>query len=113
MNLSNIVFANTNIEKELNAGIAHKDKNRDYVHIRVQQRNKKKCITTIQGLEIDLDLKKILRAIKKCYSTNGTIIKDEKIGDVMQLQGDQRKNCLDFFTTYGIYKKDEIKIHGF
>jgi hypothetical protein len=35
------------------------------VHLRVQQRNGRKSLTTCQGLATDLDLKKILRALKK------------------------------------------------
>ena len=42
------------------------------VHIRVQQRNGRKCITTVQGLNQDLDLKKILKALKKQECCNGS-----------------------------------------
>ena len=35
------------------------------VHIRVQQRNGRKCVTTVQGLADDLDLKKIVKYVKK------------------------------------------------
>ena len=35
------------------------------VHIRVQQRNGRKCITTVTGLAEDLDQKRILRYFKK------------------------------------------------
>lgn len=35
------------------------------VHIRTQQRNGRKSITTVQGLDSDLDLKKICKAFKK------------------------------------------------
>lgn len=35
------------------------------MHIRVQQRNGRKCITTVQGLNAELDMKKIVKAIKK------------------------------------------------
>ena len=36
-----------------------------YVHLRIQQRNGRKSLTTVQGLATDLDLKKILKALKK------------------------------------------------
>lgn len=84
-----------------------------YVHIRIQQRNGRKSLTTVQGLASDLDLKRILKALKKTYSTNGTILSDEELGEVIQLQGDQRKNVYDFLTTCNICRKDEVKIHGF
>lgn len=35
------------------------------VHIRIQQRNGRKTLTTVQGLSSDYDLKKIVRACKK------------------------------------------------
>ena len=40
-------------------------KGKNYVHIRIQQRNGRKSITTVAGLSPELDLKKILRALKK------------------------------------------------
>ena len=35
------------------------------MHVRVQQRNGKKCLTTVQGLPKKFDLEKILKALKK------------------------------------------------
>ena len=40
------------------------------VHIRIQQRNGRKTLTTIQGLSSDYDLKKIVRACKKVSKFN-------------------------------------------
>ena len=37
----------------------------EYVHIRVQQRNGKKSLTTVQGLKKAYDYKKVLKALKK------------------------------------------------
>ena len=83
------------------------------MHIRIQQRNGRKSLTTVQGLALDLDLKKILRALKKTYSTNGTILVDEELGEVIQLQGDQRKNVYEFLTKCNIVDKNDVKVHGF
>ena len=82
------------------------------VHIRNQQRNGRKSITTISGLENDLDLEKILKYMRKIFSTNGTIIQDDEIGDIIQLQGDCRFDAFDFLVKYNICNKDEIKVHG-
>ncbi len=65
----------------------------NYVHIRIQQRNGRKSLTTVAGLAIDLDLKKILKALKKTYSTNGTILTDEDDAEVIQLQGQYNRNA--------------------
>ena len=72
------------------------------IHIRVQQRNGRKCITTIQGLDAQLDLKKILKAIKKAECCNGTVVTDDDMGEVLQLQGDQRDAVGKFLTDNGV-----------
>jgi hypothetical protein len=41
------------------------------VHIRIQQRNGRKSVTTCSGLPADLDYKKIVKVLKKSFSTNG------------------------------------------
>ena len=82
------------------------------VHIRVQQRNGRKCVTTVQGLSDDLDLKKILKYVKRMFNTNGTCIKAEE-GDVIQLQGDQRENLYRFLTEFKIAPANQITKHGF
>lgn len=85
----------------------------NYVHIRIQQRNGRKSLTTVQGLAIDLDLKKILKALKKTYSTNGTILVDDELGEIIQVQGDQRKNVYEFLVKCNILGKNDVKVHGF
>lgn len=66
------------------------------VHIRVQKRNGRKCLTTVQGLPAKFDKKKILKALKKDFCCNGTVVDDPEYGTVIQLQGDQRKNISQF-----------------
>lgn len=83
------------------------------VHIRVQQRNGRKSITTIQGLPADLDLKRILKELKKAYSCNGSISEEKELGTVVTLQGDQRSNVEAFLLREQIVPKDRLKIHGF
>ena len=83
------------------------------VHLRIQQRTGRKSITTVQGLADDLDLKKILKAFKRTYNTNGTIVHDDEVGEVIQLAGDQRKNMYDMLIKCHIIDKEKIKIHGF
>jgi translation initiation factor 1 len=53
-------------------------------------------LTTIEGIPNKFDLKKILKVIKKQFACNGTIVNDEKAGDVIQLQGDQRNVVKEF-----------------
>ncbi|KAG8365084.1 hypothetical protein BUALT_Bualt18G0067400 [Buddleja alternifolia] len=84
---------------------------KDYVHIRIQQRNGKKSLTTVQGLRKEFSYEKILKDLKKEFCCNGNVVQDKELGEVIQLQGDQRKNVSQFLSNAGIVKKDQIKIH--
>ncbi|KAL7471289.1 hypothetical protein ACHAXS_011587 [Conticribra weissflogii] len=83
------------------------------VHVRVQQRNGRKCITTVAGLADDLDIKRICKAFKKNFSCNGAVQKDEESGEVIQLSGDQRTNVKEFLVDQEICHSDAIVLHGF
>lgn len=107
MDINNIVSFNNDIfDNDDNANIF------DKIHIRMQQRNKKKCITTVEGLPTDLDLKKIIKYFKKQFQCNGNIKKEEDLGDIIQLSGDQRSNIYEFLTTQEICTKEQVVIHG-
>ena len=85
----------------------------------VVERNGRKTLTTVQGLPKKFDQKKILKVIKKKFgeylihdsqgknvrvafanirdlACNGTIVNDTEMGEVIQLQGDQRKDVQEF-----------------
>ena len=85
----------------------------DKVHIRVQQRNRKKCVVSVQGLADDLDLPRILKALKKLFQCNGAIVKDEEYGEIIQLQGDHRAGIVDFLVSEEIVPRESIVVHGF
>lgn len=81
--------------------------------LRIQQRNGRKTLTTLQGLPTQYDNKKILKVFKKEFACNGTIVDDEELGQVLQLSGDQRLKIAEFLVKEEIAKKSEIKVHGF
>jgi translation initiation factor 1 len=83
------------------------------IHIRIQQRNGRKTLTTVQGIIDQFDKKKLVRAFKKEFACNGTVIEHPEYGEVIQLQGDQRSNVCLFLTKIGIAKEEQLKIHGF
>lgn len=108
-----------------------KGKDSSKVHVRVQQRSGKKCITTIQvltkyyylyqnfhtfnyqGLAEDLDIAKITRALKKTFKCNGSVTTDpEFYGEIIQVSGDQRTNVRAFFIDQEVCNEDQIVIHG-
>jgi translation initiation factor 1 len=79
------------------------------IHIRIQQRNGRKTLTTVQGLSEDIDKKKLVRAFKKDFACNGTVVDHAEYGEVIQLQGDQRTNVCAFLKKIGI-KDDQLKV---
>ncbi|MBA0843845.1 hypothetical protein Goarm_000999 [Gossypium armourianum] len=86
---------------------------KDYVHIRIQQRNGRKSLTTVEGLKQELSSDKILKSLKEEFCCNGNVVHDKELGKIIQLQGDQRKKVAHFLVNAGIVKKEQIKIHGF
>jgi len=83
------------------------------VHIRIQQRNGRKTLTTVQGIGEQFDKKRIVKALKKQFACNGTVIEHPEYGEVIQLQGDQRNNVSQFLGDNGLAAKESLKIHGF
>jgi translation initiation factor 1 len=84
-------FAEANVE---DSGVGSKGSG--YVHVRVQQRNGRKSLTTVQGLKKEFNYNKILKDLKKEFCCNGVVVQDPELGQVIQLQGDQRKNVSNF-----------------
>lgn len=82
------------------------------VTIHVQKRNNRQCFTIISDIAEDLDLKKICRYLKKTLNCGGNILKDDEIGEVIRLTGDQKQAVIDFFIKEEIYKHDEIILKG-
>jgi translation initiation factor 1 len=85
------------------------------IHIRIQQAGKRK-VTTVQGLDNDLDLHRILKAVKKAFNCNGSIDKHEEYGEILQLQGDQRETIVEWLLVQEILTKEEVVervvVHG-
>lgn len=107
MDLSKLINIDNNKEEFNNKN------NKSKVTISVQQRNGRKQITIISGLANDLDIKKILRYLKKIYHCNGAIIMDDKFGEVITLSGNQKENVYHFLINMKICEKDEIIIKGY
>ena len=54
-----------------------------------------------------------MKAFKKKFACNDTVIEHPEYGEVIQLQGDQRKNICQFLVEIGLTKDDQLKVHGF
>ncbi|XP_042636405.1 eukaryotic translation initiation factor 1-like [Orycteropus afer afer] len=85
----------------------------DYIHIRIQQRNSKKILTTVNRIADDYDKKKLRRVFKKKFACNGTVIEHPEYREVSQLQGGQCKNICQFLVETGLAKDKQLKVHGF
>jgi len=87
------------------------------IHIRAQQMGSK-WITTIEGIDDDLDLKRIAKAMKKTLHCAATLIKnkDEEEDSIIQLQGDQRAVVATWLVENEVLTEDEAKerimVHG-
>ena len=98
--------------------------------MRIQQRNGRKCVTTVQGLSAALDLEKIKRAMCKRFSCGGSLSapakksgkeefslheeeEEEEEAPVIQLTGDQRQNVLNFLCQEELAAKENVIVHGF
>ena len=84
----------------------------EFIHIRIQQRNNRQSLTTVQGLSDDYDLKKIVKAFKREFACNGCVINHNEYGEVIQLQGDQRENVSKFLLLAKMSPEELIKVHG-
>ena len=85
----------------------------NYVHVRIQKRNNKKCLTLIEGMPKDIDLKKVLRYFKKAFSCNGTIVTNQETEEkIIQLTGDNRKEVEKFLKEEGIVPESCVRVHG-
>jgi len=100
------------IDKELD-NFNSNQYNKSRVIIMVQQRSGTKQITSISGLADDLDLKKILRYLKKIFNCNGAIIDDSRFGKVITLTGNQKENVYKFFIKAQICTKEEMVVKGY
>lgn len=86
------------------------------IHVRIQ-RNGNRHVTTLQGLDEDLDHARIAKAMKKRFNCNGNVKEDETYGLIIQLQGDQRDACVAWLLEQEILTQSDVTerlvIHGF
>ncbi|CAI6859794.1 ANL_collapsed_G0045190.mRNA.1.CDS.1 [Saccharomyces cerevisiae] len=52
----------------------------NYIHIRIQQRNGRKTLTTVQGVPEEYDLKRILKVLKRTLHVMVTLSRIQKWG---------------------------------
>ncbi len=85
------------------------------IHIRLHDQKNRK-LTTIEGLDDDLDLKRISKALKRVFSSSSTVVTDKEGNELIQLQGDHRMAVKAWMIEQEILSEKEAKlrvvIHG-
>ena len=85
------------------------------IHLRLTMLGSK-CITIIEGLDEDLDLKRITRALKKHFCCAVTVKKDDDDVEIIQMQGDHRDDVVTWLVANEVLTKaeanDRIIVHG-
>ena len=75
-----------------------------------------RSITLIEGLDDDLDLRRISKAMKKQFNCAASIHKDKEEKEIIKLQGDHRQSVRDWIIAQGILSEAEadqrIMMHG-
>ncbi len=89
------------------------DGSMNLIHVRCQQRNGRKMITTVEGISPMYSQHRIVKKMKKFFNCNGNVHTEKDFGEVIQLQGDQRQHVKNFLETCGLAKEHQIKLHGF
>ena len=90
-----------------------KEKDKE-IHLRIQKRSGRRFITLVEGLDKNLDLKKIVSFWKKEFCCTGSIKKIQDTDDhIVSLTGDQRQLISSFLIEQQIASKHQIIIHGY
>jgi translation initiation factor 1 len=86
------------------------------IHVRFQKTGPR-SITILEGLDNDLDLKRISRAMKKAFHCDCVVLKNKAGEDILQLQGDHREKIREWLVTQEIVKatdaSEQIVLHGY
>jgi translation initiation factor 1 len=86
------------------------------IHIRFQKTGPRN-LTILEGLDDDLDLKRISRAMKKSFHCDCVVLKNKAGEDILQLQGDHREDIREWLIANEIVTakdaKEQIVLHGY
>lgn len=89
------------------------------IHIKIQQRNGKKCVTIVEGLDkLDMPsnisqetfLTLLSKKFRKSFNCRSNINKED---NSLTLSGDQRENIKTLLLTMKLVDDEQIKVHGF
>lgn len=111
---------NTNIGK--NTNILEYSNNINYetinnsliepIHIYLAKRKSRKHMTKITNIQSN-NILDISKQIRKDLSCSATVMDDDKLGKIIQIQGNFCEKIVSFLTTNNIVTIENIKLHGF
>lgn len=84
-----------------------------YIYVRIQKRNVRETLTTVQRIADGYNKKKLVKAFKKKFTCTGTVFEHPEYGEVIQLQGGQHKDNMSFLVEVGLGKEYQLEVHGF
>ncbi|CAH6419474.1 Translation initiation factor SUI1 [uncultured virus] len=84
------------------------------IHIRLHQRNSRKTITSVEGLDEKFDLKRISSTLRKKFNCRGSSTTDPDTElTILEFSGDQRNKIRSFLITESIAEAGDITVHGY
>jgi translation initiation factor 1 len=85
------------------------------IHIRVKQMGRK-WLTTLEGLDKDLDQHKIAKAIAKTFHCASVVRLDDNGDDYIKIQGNKKDELRDWLVANEVItereSKERLQIHG-
>jgi translation initiation factor 1 len=89
---------------------------KEKIHVRISQQGRR-FLTTIEGLDDDLDQNRIAKHMAKAFSCACTVQKDKEGNEIIQIQGDHRLAVRDWLVMQEVITSKEAKerlvLHGY
>jgi translation initiation factor SUI1 len=76
------------------------------IHIRVQRKSARQCLTIVEGLVVDV---KMVKKLKKLFNCGGSIIPE----NVIQLMGDHGEGVKQYLINNNIADDEQIILHKY
>ncbi len=93
------MFNNFNAEDDLKE-LTHK------IHIKLQRKSARQCLTLIEGLNSDV---KLIKKFKKLFNCGGTLANE----NVIQLMGDHCDQIKQYLIDNNIATEEQITVHKY
>jgi len=82
------------------------------IHIRIKQRNGRKKWTFIEGLDENVNFKKVVKYLSKKLACGGSVKTDDEGNKYIQFQGEHTEFIKKFLIDKDIIESENISTHG-